>query len=553
MRLKYIVGVLLLTVACHANQKSELSHDAGRFLNSTDSRQWIAIDDFKWIQKESMGLPTFSGQHPMTQRLQVWADKIRENMLKSTPQLGVAPRPIVRIINSDEVNAYVSGSEVCVDLPMTTNPNNQSPGWGYLAVNSGSMYETTRPASCETMQGNIETQRAYVQWVLRDKAGCKVSSFAGKLALTLSCLGEGWTNRNFKGMSFYVTHNYITFYRALLEKMNEDEVVGVLAHELTHYYMGHLVAPAGQYYYFYQLEGQNSPFKPTRLPADHPLAALGARIQNMPQIYFQPMEGQTLHSLLYEPLKSIRYTLQFLGTNACLADKPDCQTICEPLMTHLNTNYDGVLSDFPYYLMLTDETKSTYAQYEREAQACLSTVKANSFESSMLSMLNSKVKYNYVFTTKANADDGMKFVSALSIELNNAVTTITRVLQNMVDEGTRSGLGWYTDEQEADEVGTEMVSRLGLNPMSVVSAELIFNDIYGTVADCRDQFAKGFPIPVSIGDYFEPHHDSCFRAANSYREYQAHEDYFTRFQEPRPVVQPELSWDNAVLALKTSN
>ncbi|HYX36110.1 MAG TPA: hypothetical protein VE954_23660 [Oligoflexus sp.] len=65
----------------------------------------------------------------------------------------------------------------------------------------------------------------------------------------------------------------------------------------------------------------------------------------------------------------------------------------------------------------------------------------------------------------------------------------------VVREAQEKGLGWYTTEKEADDIGAEMIYRLGLDPMSFVEFNVNSAEAQGNT-ECRKQYEAGFPTPV---------------------------------------------------------
>ncbi len=130
-------------------------------------------------------------------------------------------------------------------------------------------------------------------------------------------------------------------------------------------------------------------------------------------------------------------------------------------------------------------------------------------------------------------------------------------------------LGYYTYEQEADELALEWLALVGIAPQVLIEklfALLEYNaqsitdsDLeYGYVR-CRALFEKnwknseGSEVFVPIGDFSNPHHSLCYRAFNASRELTAH-----RFSvaEPTQRFLGEKQWQelkNSASQLLTAN
>lgn len=118
-------------------------------------------------------------------------------------------------------------------------------------------------------------------------------------------------------------------------------------------------------------------------------------------------------------------------------------------------------------------------------------------------------------------------------------------------------LGFYTTEQEADELGLELLAAIGLSPDLIAQKQLhaMQNapppDSTGTpYAECVRLRAAGWkdeaghPVSVPVGRPSDVHHDNCFRVFNADREQSIH--HYVRMGAP-PV--PPGNWDEALAAI----
>ncbi|MDQ3231244.1 MAG: M48 family metalloprotease [Pseudobdellovibrionaceae bacterium] len=549
-----ILATLLTILACHPKSPeiSKTSHTPGRFLNDENPFQWTELDDERWVKHEAEGKPTYSARHPMTQRLQAWADEIRRNMLKSTPALSIAPRPIIRIVQSDEINAYVSTAPVCIDALFITDLSAgqvADPPSHLMITEEGGVDFSTRPSNCTAIHGDITTRLHASQYAFRNIDGCNLRIDSGSLALSPECLGgSSVSGKSFAGLSFNATHNYITVYSGVLRSASETQIVGLLAHELGHYYMAHGMVKAEDYDYFYELKNKNSASKPEPLAPDHPLRAVGERIRQLPPVYFPRIKGQEFHSALYKVVGNMSYNIRDnQSAYVCREDKLDCMTTCSKFGELVRTDYGGLLSYLPYDFLHTDEAKNAYKQYEAGLKSCLPLLKASFFESTVRSSLSNLI-YERPIELPALRDNenALELIQDVDMIIKEEVGGIESAKALVVREAQEKGLGWYTVEQEADDIGAEMVYRLGLDPMSFVEFTVNSAEAQGN-AECRNRYEMGFPTPVSLENFDDLHHDYCFRAYNIFREIEVHKDYFANYSDATaPVIQPELTWSAAL-------
>jgi hypothetical protein len=477
-------------------------------------------------------------------------------MLLSSPGVSASPRPLVRIIQSEEINAYVASAQVCVDVPLVIDPTVEpqtSPLSNVLKVDGQSTYSAQRP-DCVTIEGDLATKKSFIEFALRKRPDCQVSINGDTLELSRSCVDTSTFYNRFEGLTYEAVHNYITIYSGLLSFVNEPEMVGVLAHELGHYYMAHGMGHEADYDFFYELKERNSDSKPAPLPDGHPLMELGQKAKDLPSVFHQKIEGQEFESHLFNVIRATSYVIQSnLDGSICMKDQADCLDVCKPMVEHLNNSYDNKLAGLPYYLPETDEARKVYFQYEAEVKACLLKLRS----SALLSVVNNQLNY-LIYKLKMDTvpagdadENGLALIRRAELVIKSKVDAVEAEAAALVNEAMERGLGWYTTEQEADDIATEMIHRLGLNPQtfvefSVKSAEALEKD-----GSCRQQYEAGFPAPVSLGEFNDLHHKYCFRAYNSQRELDIHAAHFAKYKDYKtPVVQPELSWDEALKSLK---
>ncbi|MCX6109824.1 MAG: hypothetical protein NTZ90_09520 [Proteobacteria bacterium] len=104
----------------------------------------------------------------------------------------------------------------------------------------------------------------------------------------------------------------------------------------------------------------------------------------------------------------------------------------------------------------------------------------------------------------------------------------------LLKQAKEGRLGFYTTEQEADELALEYLKTMGKKPASLADALLAVlsgddrtpypypEELMPRYKACADQRAKGFPQFVGVGYYDDPHHSLCYRIYNIEREIKAH-------------------------------
>lgn len=109
------------------------------------------------------------------------------------------------------------------------------------------------------------------------------------------------------------------------------------------------------------------------------------------------------------------------------------------------------------------------------------------------------------------------------------------------------GLGFYTTEQEADEIALELMSKIGVPPG--IAVDKVLNMLKSSGGDgigwtecsmLREhgwKDAEGKDVFVPVGDPSNAHHNLCFRAFNMSREIDAH-----RYEPARRPTPPGEDW-----------
>jgi hypothetical protein len=117
-------------------------------------------------------------------------------------------------------------------------------------------------------------------------------------------------------------------------------------------------------------------------------------------------------------------------------------------------------------------------------------------------------------------------------------------------------LGFYTTEQEADELGLELLAKNGVPPSVLMGAMMTFLKLFPATwsagvtnwADCESLRENGFRdgegklVSPLVGDPSNAHHNTCFRVFNMQREIVAHR--YTLGTRPTP---PGDSWSSLMM------
>jgi len=107
--------------------------------------------------------------------------------------------------------------------------------------------------------------------------------------------------------------------------------------------------------------------------------------------------------------------------------------------------------------------------------------------------------------------------------------------QEVLKEAYQKQLGYYTFEQEADDLAIEWLVKIGLHPKALIDKMFIFlqnkeiptTDFEWGYEKCKSSYLNywqkdGQYEYVPIGDFSNPHHSLCYRIFNIDREIRAH-------------------------------
>ena len=567
--------VMVFATGCKTTS-SRLKHDAGRFTNDETNFAWVEIDEATYVKLMDHTGAVRPKDDADTVRLQQWMDKIMLVLIKSSPALAQAPAPKVRIINNDKtINAFTSSVPSLLAGPIVVDKGHGDNAPYLMAPilafdrQDQNLTSTADPKFLRPYPAVGEQKLQFLQWLFRGDSQCETSLAGDTLTIHQGCsyiknFNEWATdtkdrNWSYKGLGFVLTHNYITVYSGLVKKMSDESVRGILAHELSHYLMGHSVNLPGEYNYFYEIGDQNSPHKPTPLPDSHPLAAVGKRIQQASAEDYRTVEGQSFHPLVSHiglnlaNFLEYSYETQKKGGRAdidfaalCQDTVANCYSRCVALFKGSHSSYDRVFFNLPRGKMpLTPDGMEQEARGVRQFEADLKQCFVNFKTDPVLAQSIEEDLKNVAFVDKGL----VTLLKVTPLRDSNLLELFTRASQVMAEVKTKdenqkandirtalnAKLGWYTIEQEADEMAVEIMTRMGYAPYSFLNALL---DLYdsdphqpaGAAQNCRKALNDGFPTFVPPGDFKAIHGDPCFRVYNTFRELKAHESYYNQLR-----------------------
>ena len=394
-------------------------------------------------------------------------------------------------------------------------------------------------------------------------SGCKLELTTERGASTLKANSGCKSGEDISGVSrakqivFLRTASYVNIYTGLLSAMDTEEAfVGVIAHELGHFYRSHITADDEFYGYFYQMAEHNQDSRPTKGPAS--VQALGTKAVAASRVFgggmksYKKVPAQKLSSRVYLGVGSFAKEL-------CKTDS--CPAKCSALVTFMDsTEYQSATQMFPFR-DLSVAGRAQYSEFEAKADACLTEVNVTSTGSKSWSGLVAKtasptwpawvvsrdyrdavyeLQSNGAALLAATAPARVVTVADAFAAMATMISTAEANAQSDLKTAFDSRLGQYTTEQEADDASAEWLAALNINPKFAGDTQMNLGKWAASkgrdksmphdlgYAECLQTRQNGWKSSdgayqyIAIGDYDEVHHGFCYRAFNVDREIAAH-------------------------------
>jgi hypothetical protein len=253
---------LLMVVAvsgCRLRQAggSQLRHDFGMWSDLDDAPSvWFPASRSDFLANRSE-LEPYPDDHPRVKRLQAWVDVMNQEIMKLSNKV-VIPRPLVLLVKQNDPNAFVSSLEICLPVQLSfrtaKNGNNESSPTAAdsddldLVIrknkNRISLSLNDTPSDCIQGPPDLKLTEEVLRRHLDKNFSCvsKLSSKGdGANARITGILDRKCLNKDVSVWMADEAESKRLVYRAVVPyivvsdeffKLNEEELVGVLAHEL---------------------------------------------------------------------------------------------------------------------------------------------------------------------------------------------------------------------------------------------------------------------------------------------------------------------------------
>lgn len=525
------------------------SSDESRTVASAHEAGAVLRDDaspFHWIDAAPSdppsGVEAPAHDPRLRLRVQAWSDRLHGVVMKQRPRAYSPPRPIVHIVASRVVNASVAGTFVDVGAMLGSEADEQ-PGVALLTTTSIVPVGVDAIAVAKRPKAWPSNESFAALWS-QSRPTCDLAYVSPNRLRSTLCAEEA---RGAAIVAATTPHVYVN--SALLARVDEETFVTVLAHELGHYYRAHASSlTSARYGFWYEAtDGRHRPVPSERANEIATQYASVLRAARGPvdvaRIYHRRMARLLAYLALY------------------LASELAVERLC-PREVKAAASAPWL----PAFLVSDDAREPEAAHvdgfraYERGVAACASKLRLGD-RSSDDTILRASLT-ELVSTEGLAPDDGNTGRTTTLAELlavaQSGASRLDDGERAMLDRLRESRIGLYTYEQEADDVMLELAAQVGLPVERVFDAWLTLmrafsgarsekagpsasDDVAAASAvisgdldadRCAALLDAGFtvaspsgerrPVFVTLGSLDDPHHGSCYRLFNLWREARDH-------------------------------
>lgn len=596
INLIYTATIIVSIAGCKPRGSSQLKHDDNKPIRANEPFNWTKIDRDKQISIASSvthSQKALPDNHPAVTRIRYWLSLIDQQVRKDQGNsMGMIPTPEPIVMQASAPDAYASTAPVCYDIGIVVDPNSRvTPETGSaisvkLDITSNMGSDPRSPIasgytfvnkkdneSCQPRHLDDNEIPAFIAWYNKLTEQCKISEAGGadkrKFKLTKTCKlsaspgGPARSPGSAASLRVPSTSNWIIITAGMLKAYEDENMFAfVLAHELGHYYKAHMLASPSEYRFPYQMaaaEG-NIDKRPTPI-ADK---AQSDKFRNMlSEIQALQIIFGRNHAAKGEPLATETFVEMALWANEgffdqrCVGSLP-CKDPCAKLTALANDpNFIGGTALAPTFFQskfpleeLSDAGLTQYKEFETQLNACSSklamdnsTEKDGSVTINQINFVIGKTKGMGVLRASLPLDGSKtpKTLKEFIDIINKTVQDKDKQLQELYKSAETNRLGFYTEEQEADEMSIEHLVNIGLSPDGGLASLMILaanrEKSSGTprrpepsAAECNALMhanppwhdPSGKPIYIQMGEVDDPHHSYCFRALNMHREVIGH-------------------------------
>ncbi len=560
---QYLISVFMvlsLYSACKMRTNSgEVLH------NSSDGVAPFGRTGAYWIRdldlgKLSSGLfgngpkaPVVDTSSPMAQRLQFWVTQIDKALrLKFGDQMQGIPSPKAILVPFPDKNAFALSAPVCFNAQLysSTLSADSSPTVTVFPYGNAP-FITINKDECALFLDDLsllqQSINAYNAEAIEGQSACKL--FLNNRVITYS--GKCNIDHNSQYFAIRFQTPYFFVLSGLLKGLSEEAVVGVIAHELGHFYQAHSMRRAAISNFFYSRDSFNQPGKPLRVWDQSMQTAFEALLTAAKDSYFEPVFSS--------PNKLVN--LYDLANNIVLHGGYYCPSDCSSAVKEFQTQekpLDSIIYGAPEVDALrSQEQKAALLRVEQMVLDFFNKIPFPPKENFAINGVVSAVRPFSMRNSIPNTDilpliinktintygDLLRYISSRVISL---VPNLSAELNRLGNQG----FGFYTQEEEADDLSAEYLSLINLDPKKLADAMISFGADDQASGKAQDLFKipmskclelrnqhwmqNAQPIRVIFGASYEVHHSNCYRIFNIDQEINRHNWTFDPSKNQHP-------------------
>ncbi|HEY8271191.1 MAG TPA: hypothetical protein VIG33_09915 [Pseudobdellovibrionaceae bacterium] len=477
--------------------------------------------------------PILDSGHPVLQHARTWIAYLDKVLRTRFPDEMVnVPTPYVVLSPSSDFNAAALGTERCYQIAVR-------PGFESKSVSSPSREEMIEGASweivapgmiafdkkleairCEsmTLPGKEQELRRELEYFNSgSKNGCQLQLENGELFYNEKCLTNASLTNAFESSVFRVSVSGDAFkinLGAYANSVTEESFIAVLTHELGHYYRQHADALLPLIAYYYSGRDARQKGRPVPRSEFNTLASRFFKYETYP-VSVPPFPGQTLHPILYS-------VFQLAEPGNCRKGDQKCQKLCDKSWKFLARDiFENEGASYPQSL---DKPSSAFSNAVLKAEKMvLNCAQEIAMSDEVLRSINLQMNTldAYWYTENNLQKIKANTLAEWYFQISSSLRKLDEDWTKLFSQSLEIQLGFYTEEQEADEFAAHLLTFAGLSPH--LEAQIYLDQF--DFASSRNRLelnslaclaAKNHQWQswVPIGSMTEHHHSPCFRAYN---------------------------------------
>lgn len=559
--------------------------------------QHVAVDmreyaKAQWLAPPDKKLEILPAGHPVEKEIQSLVHSLHTAFVKANPRYAAIPEPQALIIKDDNPNAFTIPAGILVPIRVVSTKKIEKPyprnGWigvadGFLidAENTHGFMdidESGKPPAW--VLSRPELLNSLLAAVQKNMPECSLSMNGDVVTMADECY-QKYASANKTDFGVVNVVGFVQaasaagiFVHSGLVKFERRHVMSIVAHEMGHYYKFHtretLREMAGykhrwKEHYFRIPQYTDRTQKP---PVDNSPAVLemfnALSVGSAGRVSYRDFALKNSTSVIRQ-VYHLFEAIKWRGFRMMPPPTVDSCIALSQTFNELITRYGALPGEWhkaPRDLMLRADTQTSSCVQQ------LSVKTAGEWATSNTLNLEEKRRFYTAIQEELSnrlkrfppIDDSFRVNSAMDF-LANQAAEFDRQARELGTRAQQMGFGWYTDEQESDEIAVHLMALAGENPRS--AADVFFkhlalfdtggsSTVTPSLSECRKGFLNGWKdwrfngvswVPF-FGYTYELHPTDCYRIFNIDKETEAF-DY-----GKIPSSRDTASWKAAQISLQ---